>query len=253
MHQNTHMEVLAASQNWIAGFNRGDLAAMVRGYTKNASMHPRPNPLCSGQAEIESFWSGLLAAGASELVYSNIRLTIEGEGRARLAADWSMNVAAGVITNELWVRQENGDWLIAQDDFDILRQSTGSIAEFVSQFHANLTAWFSGSDDSGAVWSALEQACPVNMLLVYPSGAKLSGTEFLQSIKNNPRNNVGFLATVEQVEVLSESSEQGVVAYVEVQVGAEKSATENRRSALAMVQPSPQGWCWRYIQETSLT
>ncbi len=113
MHQNTHMEVLAASQNWIAGFNRGDLAAMVRGYTKNASMHPRPNPLCSGQAEIESFWSGLLAAGASELVYSNIRLTIEGEGRARLAADWSMNVAAGVITNELWVRQENGDWLIA--------------------------------------------------------------------------------------------------------------------------------------------
>jgi len=55
MHQNTHMEVLAASQNWIAGFNRGDLAAMVRGYAKNASMHPRPNPLCSGQAEIESF------------------------------------------------------------------------------------------------------------------------------------------------------------------------------------------------------
>ena len=133
-----------------------------------------------------------MAAGASELVYSNIRLTIEGEGRARLAADWSMNVAAGVITNELWVRQENGDWLIAKDDFDILRQSTGSIAEFVSQFHANLTAWFSGSDDSGAVWSALEQACPGNMLLVYPSGAKLSGTSFSKALKITSVIMLGF-------------------------------------------------------------
>jgi ketosteroid isomerase-like protein len=252
MHQNAHMEVLAASQNWIAGFNRGDLAAMVRGYTKNASMHPRPNPLCLGQAEIESFWSGLLGAGASELVYSNIRLTIEGEGRARLAADWSMNVAAGVITNEVWIKQENGQWLIAQDDFDILRQSTGSIAEFVSQFHANLTSWFTGANDSGAGWSALKYACPDNMVLVYPSGAKLSGAEFVQSISNHPRNNAGFLATVEQIQVLSESTNEGLVAYVEVQAGAEKSTAENRRSALAMVQRGPLGWCWRYIQETSL-
>ncbi len=253
MHHNAHTQVLAASQNWIEGFNRGDLAAMLRGYTKHASMYPRPNPLCSGQEEIERFWSGLLAAGASDLVYSNIRLTIEDESRARLAADWSMNVASGVITNELWVKQENGEWLITQDDFDILRQSTGSIAEFVSQFHANLTAWFSGADDSGAVWSALEQACPGNMVLVYPSGAKLSGAEFLQSIKNNPRNNLRFLATVEHIEVLSESQDLAVVAYVEVQTGAKMTATENRRSALAMVQPGPHGWCWRYIQETSLS
>jgi hypothetical protein len=121
----------------------------------------------------------VLAAGASELVYSNIRLTIEDEGRARLAADWSMNIAAGVITNELWIKQENGQWLIAQDDFDILRQSTSSIAEFVSQFHANLTSWFAGTNDSVAAWSALKYACPDNMVLVYPSRAKLSGAEFV--------------------------------------------------------------------------
>jgi ketosteroid isomerase-like protein len=121
MHQNAHMEVLAASQNWVAGFNRGDLAAMVTDFTKDASMHPRPNPLCLGLQAIESFWSGLSAAGASEWVYSNIRLTIEDEGRARLAADWSMNIAAGLITTELWIKQKNGQWLIAQDDFDILR------------------------------------------------------------------------------------------------------------------------------------
>lgn len=141
----------------------------------------------------------VLAAGASELVYSNIRLTIEDEGRARLAADWSMNIAAGVITNELWIKQENGQWLIAQDDFDILRQSTSSIAEFVSQFHANLTSWFAGTNDSVAAWSALKYACPDNMVLVYPSRAKLSGAEFEQSISNHPRNNVGFSATVEQI------------------------------------------------------
>ena len=96
-----------------------------------------PTHCVLGSKQLRSFWSGLLSAGACELVYSNIRLTIEGEGRARLAADWSMNVAAGVITNELWIRQEDGQWLIAQDDFDILRQSTGNITEFVSQFHAH--------------------------------------------------------------------------------------------------------------------
>ena len=194
----------------------------------------------------------VLAAGASELVYSNIRLTIEDEGRARLAADWSMNIAAGVITNELWIKEENGQWLIAQDDFDILRQSTSSIAEFVIQFHANLTSWFAGTNDSVAAWSALKYACPDNMVLVYPSRAKLSGAEFVQSISNHPRNNVGFSATVEQIQVLSESSNEGLVAFVEVQTGAEKSAAQNRRSALVMVQRGPQGWCWRYIQETSL-
>jgi hypothetical protein len=90
------------------------------------------------------------------------------------------------------------------------------------------------------------------MVLVYPSGAKLSGAEFVQSISNHPRNNAGFLATVEQIQVLSESTNEGLVAYVEVQAGAEKSTAENRRSALAMVQRGPLGWCWRYIQETSL-
>ena len=90
------------------------------------------------------------------------------------------------------------------------------------------------------------------MVLVYPSGAKLSGTQFLQSISNHPRNNSEFLASVEQIQVLSESFNHGVVAYDEVQVGAANSTTKNRRSALAMVQQGPQGWCWRYIQETSL-
>lgn len=250
MQQKVQAEVLAASQSWIIAFNQGDLHTLVNAYTKDAPMHPRPNLICIGLQDIEEFWSHLLSTGAGKLVYSNIRLEVVGDNRVRLSAHWTMNIAAGVITNELWVKQETGQWQIQQDDFEVA--GPGCIADFVSLFHANLTGWFSGSSDAVTTWAWLDYACPDNLVLVYPSGTTLTGAEFLQSIRNHPRDNEQFLAVVEQINVLSESASEGVVSYVEVQSGAANSSLENRRAALGLVHKGPHGWRWRHIQETAL-
>ena len=40
------------------------------------------------------------------------------ENSAILSSKWSMNKAAGVITKELWVLQEDGSALLREDNFE---------------------------------------------------------------------------------------------------------------------------------------
>ena len=42
--------------------------------------------------------------------------------RSVLSADWRMNVGRGVITMEKWVKQSDGNWLLEQDDFEVVEQ-----------------------------------------------------------------------------------------------------------------------------------
>ena len=39
-----------------------------------------------------------------------------------LSASWSMNVGRGIITKELWVRQDDQSWLLVEDDFEVQEQ-----------------------------------------------------------------------------------------------------------------------------------
>ena len=125
-----------------------------------------------------------------------------------------------------------------------------SPAAFVRRFHDDLTAWFSGSGDAQETWESLSIACPAEMRLVYPSGRRLSGAAFLSSIADRFGASPGFAAAVEQIEVLHHAEPHAVVAYVELQIGARKSAANNGRSALALLRRAGRGWAWQAIQET---
>ena len=39
-----------------------------------------------------------------------------------LSASWSMNVGSGFITKELWVKQDDGRWLLKEDDFSVVTE-----------------------------------------------------------------------------------------------------------------------------------
>ncbi len=123
---------------------------------------------------------------------------------------------------------------------------------FVHAFHSDLTGWFSGQGFRAEIWRRFEAASPAEMKLVYPSGARLTGAEFLDSIRGLFGTSPGFEASVSEVEELVTTSDHAVVAYVETQAAAQNSAALNRRSALAVLE-RPQGqWRWRFIQETAL-
>ncbi|MEM7157772.1 MAG: hypothetical protein AAF799_33335 [Myxococcota bacterium] len=126
------------------------------------------------------------------------------------------------------------------------------VAAFVHAFHDDLTAWFSGSGDRTEVWARLEAACRPLQGLVYPSGTRLTGPEFLDTIADRFASSPGFVAAIENLEVVHQASDHAVVAYHEVQAGARQSSTRNRRAALALVALTGEGCTWRFIQETAL-
>ena len=117
-HHNAAHEVLTASTNWINHFNAARVDACVETYLPDAVMNAQPIGSFSGREAILGFWKPFVESGAGELAYTNVQLRVEAADRVRLAADWTMNVGAGVITNELWVR--TGDvWCLAEDEFEI--------------------------------------------------------------------------------------------------------------------------------------
>ena len=115
-------EVIAASQRWIANFNKGEVDACVSAYHPNAVMEAKPFGTFTGRQEIEAFWRPFIASGATDLTYQEVALEIIDETTGHLSARWHMNVGRGVITQEKWVKQANDHWLLTYDAFEVLEQ-----------------------------------------------------------------------------------------------------------------------------------
>ena len=118
-HHSTATQVLAASELWIAAFNRGDVEACVSAYQPDATLWARPMGQFRGREAIHGFWQPFIASGAGELEYRNVRIQVVSENEALLAADWSMNVGQGYISMERWVCDADSNWRIADDDFTV--------------------------------------------------------------------------------------------------------------------------------------
>lgn len=121
---------------------------------------------------------------------------------------------------------------------------------FVHDFHRDLTLWFSGAGEAAQVWARLQATTPADMTLVYPSGRRLAGAAFLDTIRDRHGGSPGFEARVEAVRIVAHGPEHAVVAYTEIQRGAKQSTSVNQRTALAVVERHDGAWRWRYIQET---
>ena len=111
--------VLAASERWRSAFNRGDAKAAAAQYEEDAWMHASPLANVRGRDAIEQFWQQLVEQGFAEVEYVEPSLTLLSATSARLGSGWRMNNAQGVITNELWVIQDDGSALLREDEFEV--------------------------------------------------------------------------------------------------------------------------------------
>ncbi|WP_298958258.1 nuclear transport factor 2 family protein [uncultured Roseibium sp.] len=113
--------VAKASRAWRDAFNAGDAAAAAALYEEDAVMVAKPFGTFKGRAAIEGFWTKLIEDGFDDVVYFNTSTTIVDKGltSARVAADWQMNNAQGIITNEHWVLQPDGSVLLREDHFEV--------------------------------------------------------------------------------------------------------------------------------------
>ncbi|WP_020408347.1 YybH family protein [Hahella ganghwensis] len=120
MSQKVIEEVMAASREWVATFNRGDLDGCLNGYLPGATMKVSPVGEFTGAGAIALFWRDFARHQPAELEYMNIKVKVIDERNAVLSADWQMNIASGFISKELWVKQDSGEWKLSQDDFTVL-------------------------------------------------------------------------------------------------------------------------------------
>jgi len=120
MNNQIHQQVLQASQQWIDQFNQGQLDNCINTYTPDAVLDVRPQGRHLGRTEIGAFWRNFATLNPGNLCYRNRRVYPVSETEAILSASWTMNVASGFITKELWRTQPDGSWLLAEDDFTVV-------------------------------------------------------------------------------------------------------------------------------------
>jgi len=113
-------KVIKASETWKNAFNQGNAELCARQYTPDAVMQARPFGTFSGFEAIKAFWQDLINQGFSDVSYIEPHYQVLDEQSVLLTSRWRMNNAGGVIHKELWQQQENGEFKLAQDDFEVL-------------------------------------------------------------------------------------------------------------------------------------
>jgi uncharacterized protein (TIGR02246 family) len=111
--------VAEASRRWKEAFNSGNAEAAANLYEDDAVMVVKPFGKFTGREEILAFWTNLVAQGFKDVLYVDTKAEIINDKSARLSAQWKMNKAHGVITNETWVIQPDGRALLREDHFEV--------------------------------------------------------------------------------------------------------------------------------------
>ena len=119
MTSDLESAVKAASARWKACFNAGDAAGCASCYEDHARMVAKPLGTFAGRAAIEGFWRRLIEGGYADVAYVDPAIEVLDEGAAVLTSDWTMNKAQGVITQEIWVKQDDGEMLLREDHFEV--------------------------------------------------------------------------------------------------------------------------------------
>jgi len=108
-----------ASNKWQKAFNRGDYTECAEQYENNAVMNIEPFGQYIGKDEIKSFWKKLIEDGFNDVQYLSPTIEVLDEKTAILSSGWKMNKAAGTISKELWVLQDNGTAKLKIDNFEV--------------------------------------------------------------------------------------------------------------------------------------
>ena len=119
MNDNLITKTQTASQQWKDFFNAGDAKGCASMYEESAYMLAKPLGEFTGRHQIQAFWQNLIDQGFSDVAYIEPTTEVLDSTSVLLTSRWKMNKAHGIITNELWVLQADGQMRLKEDHFEV--------------------------------------------------------------------------------------------------------------------------------------
>ena len=117
-------DIEAGEKKWLAAFNGGDAAGVTKCYTADARLMPPNADILEGGAAIEAFVKEFVATGA-QLTFSLLTVHESADVCTSVGTyDMTIPVPGGEPQKdqgkfiEVWTRQSDGSWLIADDIFN---------------------------------------------------------------------------------------------------------------------------------------
>jgi uncharacterized protein (TIGR02246 family) len=117
----SRQDVENGQKQWLEAFNSGDAAGVAAQYTETGRLLPPNGEIVAGRAQLVPFVQGFIDTGA-KLTFDLIEVYETPEvctsvGRYDMTFEGSDARDLGKFI-EVWVRQSDGSWLIADDIFN---------------------------------------------------------------------------------------------------------------------------------------
>ena len=121
-NQSTSTEVqaaiVAANENFMATFNRGDAAGMGDLYTENGQLLPTGSDFITGKMAIQTFWQGAMDMGITTAKLETVEVEGHGDTAIEIGKYTLSGEAGNVMDSGKYVvilKQEGGQWKLHRD------------------------------------------------------------------------------------------------------------------------------------------
>ena len=117
-------DIEAGEQEWLKAFNGGDAAGVAAKYAQNARLMPPNSDILDGRGAIEAFCKEFVATGAQ--ISFSLLTVHETSDVCAAVGTYEMTIPVPGEESqqdrgkyiEVWTRQSDGSWLIADDIFN---------------------------------------------------------------------------------------------------------------------------------------
>jgi uncharacterized protein (TIGR02246 family) len=119
--KSIHETIVAANEEFMAAFNRGDAAGVAALYTEDAQLLPPNAGVMAGKEAIQAFWQGAMDMGIQSAQIETGEVERHGDTAIEVSK-YTLGGAGGQQLDQgkfivIW-KQEGGQWKLHRDIFN---------------------------------------------------------------------------------------------------------------------------------------
>ena len=113
--------IVAANQDFITTFKRGDAAGMAALYAENGQVLPPNGDFVTGRPALQTFWQAIMDMGIKEAGLETVEVEAHGDTATEVGKYTLKGEGGQVLDNGKYIviwKQEDGGWKLHRDIFN---------------------------------------------------------------------------------------------------------------------------------------